>query len=143
MTLRASESRQLRAQVLLTYDGNFRLRAKGHGIAACRFEPGSGGGGGDDASRLPHSRKELLERFFPDVIPSPQQARVVCDLPAWLCGSRPALACLGACHICFGMQSHGGRHHLGNPAVPCDIVEFEQWGTEPLLKLPAEISWQR
>jgi hypothetical protein len=62
------------AQVLLTHDGNFRLRAKGYGIEVAKF------GAGDSASQLPGSRQELLERFFPDVIPSPEQ---VCARLFW------------------------------------------------------------
>ena len=69
-------------QVLLTYDGNFRLRAKGYGIEVAKFGPG------DSATMVPSGRKELLERFFPDVIPSPEQVHMppLCG-PLWHRGS--------------------------------------------------------
>ena len=71
-------------QVLLTHDGNFRLRAKGHGIPVCKLGPGAG----DAEVEMPASRKELLERFFPDVIPSPQQV----PLPRFLHTLGPGLS---------------------------------------------------
>ncbi len=55
--------------MLLTYDNNFQLRAKGHGIQVCKLAPGAH----DGARRLPGSRKDLLEGFFSDVISAPNK----------------------------------------------------------------------
>ena len=80
-------------QVLLTHDGNFRLRAKGYDIPVCKFETGTR----DGEVQMPVSRQELLERFFPDVISAPQQVPPCCGF-LWPLTSACALKGMVECY---------------------------------------------